>query len=66
MEFNLTPNELETLRRYQRNVSGKKYVKVTCILMLGKGYFPACVSECPGIDASTVYRYRSSSVFRFG
>jgi transposase len=59
MEFNLTLDELETLRRYQRNVSGKEYVKVTCILMLGKGYPPACVSECLGIDASTVYRYRS-------
>ena len=57
MKYNMPPPALETLRRYQRNVSGKEYVKVTCILMLAKDYSAESVSDCLGIDISTVYRY---------
>jgi len=57
MRYELPLSDIETLRRYQRNVQGKEYVKVTSILMLTKGYSPESVSECLGIDSSTVYRY---------
>ncbi|GHV39083.1 IS630 family transposase [Bacteroidia bacterium] len=59
MRYELSPTDIETLHRYQRNVRGKEYIKVTSILMLAKGYSPESVSECLGIDTSTVYRYRS-------
>jgi transposase len=57
MKYELPISELEVLRRYQRNVAGKEYVKVTSLLMLAKGYSPETVSDCLGIDVSTVYRY---------
>jgi transposase len=59
MRYELPQTDIDTLRRYQRNVSGKEYVKVTGILMLAKGYSPENISECLGIDVSTVYRYWS-------
>jgi transposase len=61
MKIVLLSTELETLERYQRNVSDRRsYVKVTCILMLQMGYQPVEVSSCLGIDDSTVYRYAGS------
>lgn len=60
MEMKLSTSELEELRRLQRNLCGSSdYARVTCILMLHNGYSPSSISECLGIDASTVYRYRS-------
>jgi transposase len=59
MRYDLPISEIEILRQYQRNVRGKEYIKVTSILMLVKGYSPENVSECLGIDSSTVYRYWS-------
>jgi transposase len=53
MIYDIPINEIETLRRYQHNAG----VKVTGILMPAKGYSPEAVSECLGIDTSTVYRY---------
>ncbi|MDR2926657.1 MAG: winged helix-turn-helix domain-containing protein [Cytophagaceae bacterium] len=57
MRYELPVSDMETLRRYQRNVRGKEYIKATTLLMLAKCYSPENVSECLGIDASTVYRY---------
>lgn len=61
MEITLTTDERETLKKYQRNVSGRSsYVKVTAILMLSSGMSPETVAEHLGIDKSTVYRYLQS------
>lgn len=61
MEMSLSTSEREELRKLQRNLCGSSdYARVTCLLMLDKGYKPSAVSECLGIDVSTVYRYRSS------
>lgn len=61
MEMQLSSSEREELRKLQRNLCGSSdYARVTCILMLDKGYKPSAVSECLGIDISTVYRYRST------
>jgi transposase len=61
MKVSLSSTDIATLERYQRNVSDRRsYVKVTCILMLGKGLSPKAVSEYLGIDGSTVYRYADS------
>jgi transposase len=59
MRYELPVSDMETLRRYRRNVRGKEYIRVTGLLMSAKGYSPENVSECSGIDASTVYRYWS-------
>ena len=57
----LTPSEREGLRKLQRNLCGSSdYARVTCILMLDNGYSPSAISDCLGIDISTVYRYCSS------
>jgi transposase len=47
-------NGVETV---QRNVTGTDYIKMTSILMLHRGFSPHTVSESPGMDVSTVYRY---------
>lgn len=61
MEMSLSISEREELRKFQRILCGcSGYARVTCLLMLHKGYKPSAVSECLGIDISTVYRYRSS------
>lgn len=61
MKISLPSTDIKTLERYQRNVSDRRsYVKVTCILMLGKGLSPKEVSDYLGIDNSTVYRYADS------
>lgn len=57
----LTTSEREELRKLQRNLCGSSdYVRVTCILTLDNGYPSLAISDCFGIDISTVYRYRSS------
>lgn len=61
MEFSLSTSEREELRRLQRNLCGSSdYARVTCLLMLDSGYSPSAISDCLGIDTSTVYRYRSA------
>ena len=61
MELQISPSEMEVLRKLQRNLAGSsEYARVTCILMLGMGNTPSFVAACLGIDASTVYRYRSA------
>jgi len=61
MKVTLTPDERDSLKRYQRNVSGRwSYVKVTTILMLSTGMSFEQVAEHLGIDRSTVYRYLQS------
>jgi transposase len=61
MKVSLSSSDIEILERYQRNVSDRgSYVKVTSILMLGKGLCPQKVSEYLDIDNSTVYRYADS------
>lgn len=61
MKIQLSTSEREKLRQLQRNLCGSSdYARVTCILMLDKGYTPSAISDCLGIDPSTVYRYRSS------
>ena len=61
MLLTITPDELELLKRFQRNVSERSsYVKVTTIILLAKGLSPAEVSDYLGIDSSTAYRYFNS------
>jgi hypothetical protein len=50
MKIELTEERLLELQQIQRHVIGSVYVKVTCILMLHKGFTPQTVSESPGID----------------
>lgn len=58
MKLNLSTSEILELEKVQRNMVGSPYyVKVTCVLMLAKNYSPKTVSDCLGIDLSTVYRY---------
>jgi transposase len=60
MRYDLPIADRETLRCYQRNVSGKEYIKVTSLLMLSNGLSVETVSDSLGIDISTVYRYWNS------
>jgi len=61
MKFTLSISERESLQRFQRNVESRtEYVKVTSLLMLDKGYSFSQISECLGVDVSTIHRYRSS------
>ena len=61
MQIELSPSDIKTLRKLQRNLAGSSdYARVTCILMLGMGNPPSFVAECLGIDSSTIYRYRSA------
>lgn len=65
MEMNLSTSEREALHKLQRNLCGSfDYACVACLLMLDKDYKPSAVSECLGIDISTVYRYRSSYLYK--
>lgn len=60
-QIELPLSSIEELRKLQRNLVGSTdYARVTCILMLSMGNSPSFVSSCPGIDISTVYRYRSA------
>ncbi len=61
MKFELTDTAREELQTFQRKVGSRsEYVKVTCLLMLDKGYGFTEISECLGIDKSTIHRYRAS------
>lgn len=61
MEMKLFLSEREELHKFPKNLCGNSdYARVTCLLMLDKGYKPSAVSECLGIDVSTVYYYCSS------
>lgn len=56
MKFELPISERELLRRFQRNVERRpEYVKVTSLLMLNKGYRFSEISDCLGIDSSTIH-----------
>ncbi len=60
MKFELAELSREELRTFQgKVVSRSEYVKVTCLLMLDKGYGLTEISECLGIDKSTIHRYRT-------
>ena len=60
MAFKLPEQEIEQLRRLQRNVSGRTdYARVTCVLMLALGSSPEFVAKNLGIDVATVYRYKN-------
>jgi transposase len=60
MKYELPITDRDSLRLYQRNVSGKEYIKVTSLLMLSNGLSVETVSDSLGIDISTVYRYWNS------
>ena len=61
MKFQITSQEQEELKRYQRQTKDKTvYSKVTCLLMLSKSFSVDTVSQSLGIDISTVYRYANS------
>jgi transposase len=61
MQLELSQSDIKTLRKLQRNLTGSSdYARVTCILMLYMGNSPSFISECLGIDSSTVYRYRGA------
>ena len=58
--FKLSEQEIEELRKLQRNVSGRTdYARVTCVLMLALGSSPEFVTKNLGIDVATVYRYKN-------
>lgn len=61
MELSLSASEREELCKLQRNLCGiSDYARVTCILMLDSSHSPSAISDCLGIDTSTVYRHRST------
>ena len=61
MSFKLSEQEIEELRKLQRNVIGRTdYARVTCVLMLALGSSPEFVAKNLGIDvATTIYRYKN-------
>ena len=60
MSFKLPEQEIEELRKLQRNVIGRTdYARVTCVLMLALGSSPEFVAKNLGIDVATVYRYKN-------
>jgi transposase len=57
----ISSKEIEELKRHQRQTNDKSvYAKVTCILMLSKGFSSEDVSQSLGISVSCVYRYSQS------
>ena len=59
MSFKLPEQEIEELRKLQRNVIGRTdYARVTCVLMLALDFSPDLVVQSFGIDVATVYRYK--------
>ena len=63
MSFKLPEQEIEELRKLQRNVIGLRYyARVTCILMLALDFSPGLVAQSLGIDVATVYRYKNHYV----
>ena len=60
MSFKLPEQEIEELRKLQRNVIGLRYyARVTCILMLALDFSPDLVAQSLSIDVATVYRYKN-------
>ena len=60
MSFELPEQEIEELRKLQRNVIGRTdHARVTCVLMLALGSSPEFVAKNLGIDVATVYRYKN-------
>ena len=60
MSFKLPEQEIEELRKLQRNVIGRTdYARVTCVLMLALDFSPDLVVQSFGIDVATVYRYKN-------
>ena len=60
MSFKLPEQEIQELRKLQRNVIGRRdYARVTCILMLALDFSPDLVTQSLGIDVATVYRYKN-------
>ena len=55
MSFKLPEQEIEELRKLQRNVIGLRYyARVTCILMLALDFSPDLVAQSLGIDIAIV------------
>ncbi|WP_314722039.1 hypothetical protein [Prevotella nigrescens] len=55
MSFELPEQEIEELRKLQRNVIGRRdYAQVTCILMLTLDFSLGLVAQSLGIDIATV------------
>ena len=61
MSFKLPEQEIEELRKLQRNVIGRTdYARVKCILlMLTLDFSLDLVTQSLGIDVATVYRYKN-------
>ena len=60
MSFKLPEQEIEELRKLQRNVIGRTdYARVTCVLMLALDFSPDLVAQSLSIDVATVYRYKN-------
>ena len=60
MSFKLPEQEIEELRKLQRNVIGRRdYARVTYVLMLALDFSPDLVAQSLGIDVATVYRYKN-------
>ena len=61
MKLKLTSEELSQLRACQCETADKVvFVKVTCILMVAKGFSIETTANSLGVDVSTVYRYLKS------
>ena len=55
MSFKLPEQEVEELRKLQRNVIGRRdYAWVTCILMFALDFSPDLVAQSLGIDIAIV------------
>ena len=64
MSFKLPEQEIEELRKLQRNVIGRTdYTRVTCVLMLALDFSPDLIAQSFGIDVATVYRYKNLYVW---
>ncbi len=58
MSFKLPEQEIEELRKLQRNVIGLRYyARVTCILMLALDFSPDLVAQSLGIDRATASNF---------
>jgi hypothetical protein len=58
MRCDLPISNLEILRRYQRNVTGKEYIiYIRLYVYLNRDYPVENISDCLGIDIFTVYHY---------
>ena len=59
MSFKLPEQEVEELRKLQRNVIDRRdYAWVTCILIFALDFSPDLVAQSLSIDVATVYRYK--------